>query len=88
VSAQPPHTKLPLSTRPCVIAGEAAPDDWSVVCDGVAIGRILRTHMLPDGKAWLWSITCRLRTSRATITIINLSVEALDRGNASPSGQP
>jgi hypothetical protein len=50
--------------RPCSIA-ETAPDDWSVICDCVAVGRILRIHKPPDGKDWLWSITCHLRTSRA-----------------------
>src|SRR5665647_1754305 len=62
---QPSHVRLPLTMRPCVIAGETAPDDWSVICDGVAVGRILKGFMPPDGKAWSWPITCHLRTSRA-----------------------
>ena len=79
VDELPPHARLALSMRPCVIAGETAPDDHSIICDGVTVGRILRGHMPPDGNDWSWHITCHLRPARADHSGHTNSLEAAKR---------
>src|SRR5262245_890733 len=46
----------PLFLRPCVIAGETAPDDYSVVEDGKIVGRVYRDTG-NRAEAWVWSVT-------------------------------
>jgi hypothetical protein len=75
----PPQARLPLSMRPCVIAVEAKLDDYSVVCDGVTVGRIMRGHMPADGDDWSWRITCLLRPARADHSGRTNSLEAAKR---------
>jgi len=42
-----PHT---FTRRPCVIGGEVAPDDWSILFDGVLVGRV---RMEANAPAWI-----------------------------------
>src|ERR1700748_3777660 len=47
--------KHDLSLRPCVIGEETKPDDYSVIWDGLAIGRIYRYSGSGAGDRWSWS---------------------------------
>jgi hypothetical protein len=52
-----------LTLRPTRIAGETAPDDWSVLCDGRVIGRMMRQIVgAQSSTPWGWSITVPLPT--------------------------
>jgi hypothetical protein len=31
-------------------------DDFDVVCDGVVVGRIMKTAAAPVGEPWLWTL--------------------------------
>jgi hypothetical protein len=44
-----------LFLRPCVIGGETKPDDYSVIWDGLTIGRIYRYAGSGAGDRWAWS---------------------------------
>ncbi|WP_409188470.1 hypothetical protein [Bradyrhizobium sp. RDM4] len=44
-----------LALRRTVIAGETAPDDYVVISDDLAIGRIFKTIAVGGGEAWSWS---------------------------------
>jgi hypothetical protein len=44
-----------LFLRPCVIGGETKPDDYSVICDDLIIGRIYRYEGSGTGDRWAWS---------------------------------
>ncbi len=35
--------------------------DYVVICDGVHIGRILKSVEMHDGRPWVWSITCMFK---------------------------
>jgi hypothetical protein len=52
-----------LTLRKCVIGGETAPDDYSVIEDGTRIGRIRRAaEHRSRGRAdvWKWNITVHI----------------------------
>jgi hypothetical protein len=44
--------------RHCIIGGQSAPDDWSILRDGQLIGRVLlQDHMPVDAPdRWRWSL--------------------------------
>ena len=44
-----------LTLRRTVIGGETAPDDYSVIWDGLTIGRIWKTIAVGGGTDWSWS---------------------------------
>jgi hypothetical protein len=44
-----------LSLRRTIIAGETPPDDYTVMWDGLAIGRIFKTIAVGGGATWSWS---------------------------------
>lgn len=44
-----------LFLRPCVIGGETKPDDYSVIWEGLTIGRIYRYAGSGAGERWAWS---------------------------------
>lgn len=44
-----------LFLRPCEIAGETKPDDYSVIWDDLIIGRIYRYSGSGAGDKWSWS---------------------------------
>jgi hypothetical protein len=58
--------------RPCIIAGESRPDDYSVVTlDGEVIGRIYKTGDART-EAWVWSITVNIPGAAANGRTLNL----------------
>lgn len=44
-----------LSLRRAVIGGETAPDDYQVIWDELAIGRIFKTVAVGGHDAWSWT---------------------------------
>lgn len=40
--------------RPTIIGGQVAPDDWIVLRDGVALGRVYRRPYIPGTPAFWW----------------------------------
>lgn len=54
-------TDAPLILKPCVIGGETADGDYSVMREGRVVGRIrLSEDHVGRGKVWLWNITIPL----------------------------
>jgi hypothetical protein len=46
-----------LLLRPTVIGGDTAPDDYQVIWNGMAIGRILKQPGVPLGRPnWFWGV--------------------------------
>ena len=37
-------------------SGEWGDDDYDVVADGAAVGRILKAHAAPAGSPWMWTL--------------------------------
>jgi hypothetical protein len=47
-----------LKLKPCAIAGQTCPDDWSVMYMGEAVDRIMRRDGIPpDSPQWFCSVT-------------------------------
>lgn len=42
------------SRRPSVISGHSAPDDWIILRDGVALGRVYRPPFIPGVPVFWW----------------------------------
>ena len=40
--------------RPTVINGQAAPNDWIILRDGVALGRVYQAPYIPGTPAFWW----------------------------------
>lgn len=48
----------PLALRPTVIGGDKGPDDYQVIWNGFAIGRIMKQTGMPPGRPdWSWSVS-------------------------------
>jgi hypothetical protein len=45
--------KRALASRP---SGEWNDDDFDVLADGVAVGRIMKVHAAPEGSPWMWTL--------------------------------
>jgi hypothetical protein len=37
-------------------SGEWNDDDFDVLADGVAVGRIMKVHAAPEGSPWIWTL--------------------------------
>ena len=37
-------------------SGEGNEDDFDVLCDGVVVGRIMKTAAVPVGMSWMWTL--------------------------------
>jgi hypothetical protein len=37
-------------------SGEGNEDDFDVLCDGVLVGRIMKTAAVPVGMSWVWTL--------------------------------
>jgi hypothetical protein len=37
-------------------SGEWKEDDYDVLADGVAVGRIMKVHAAPAGSPWMWTL--------------------------------
>ena len=51
--ATPPILKRATASRP---SGEWKDDDYDVLADGVAVGRIMKAAAVPEGTPWLWTL--------------------------------
>jgi hypothetical protein len=38
------------------LSGEENEDDFDVLCDGVVVGRIMKTAAVPVGMSWMWTL--------------------------------
>lgn len=54
VTGGEPHN---LSLRPTLIGGETAPGDYTVIWDGLQIGRIFKAAGVGGHEAWSWSVS-------------------------------
>jgi hypothetical protein len=51
--AQPLALKRASTSRP---SGEWSDDDYDVLADGVAVGRIMKAAAAPVGTSWMWML--------------------------------
>ena len=64
------------SRRPTLIGGRTAPDDWSVLRDGVAVGRVHPRPYMVDGPKLTWS-TWTLPSQSGSAETLEDALEAI-----------